>query len=92
MENYQICQNNKWETLQPTGLMHLLSIPTKIWSDISMDFIESLLNVSGKIVIFVVVYRFLELCPLHHFKSPVYRINCHAAMLCTDMEFQNNYL
>ena len=54
----QICQKNKWETLQPAGLMQPLSVPTKIWADISMDFVEALPKVSGKTVILVVVDRF----------------------------------
>lgn len=54
----QICQKDKWETLQPAGLMQPLSVPTKIWADISMDFVEALPKVSGKTVILVVVDRF----------------------------------
>ena len=54
----QVCQKNKWETVQPAGLMQPLTIPTKIWADISMDFVEALPKVSGKTVILVVVDRF----------------------------------
>lgn len=38
--------------------MQPLSVPTKIWADISMDFVEALPKVSGKTVILVVVDRF----------------------------------
>lgn len=54
----QICQKDKWETLQPAGLMQPLSVPTKIWADILMDFVDALPKVSGKTVILVVVDRF----------------------------------
>lgn len=58
ISNCQVCQQNKWETLQPAGLMQPLSVPTRIWADISMDFVEALPKVSGKTVILVVVDRF----------------------------------
>lgn len=37
-----VCQVNKHETIHPTGLLQPLHIPTRLWFDISMDFIEAL--------------------------------------------------
>jgi hypothetical protein len=37
-----ICQHNKNKTIQLASLLQLLPIPTKVWVDISLDFIEVL--------------------------------------------------
>ncbi|KAK1650872.1 hypothetical protein QYE76_068677 [Lolium multiflorum] len=52
------CQWNKTETLRPAGLLQTLDVPSQVWADISMDFIEGLPKVSGKSVILTVVDRF----------------------------------
>jgi hypothetical protein len=52
------CQRNKMETLRPTGILQPLDVPSKVWADISMDFIEGLSKVGGKSVILTVVDRF----------------------------------
>jgi len=50
------CQRKKTEALQPAELLQPLDILSQVWADISMDFIEGLLD--GKSVILTVVDRF----------------------------------
>ncbi|GJY84780.1 ty3-gypsy retrotransposon protein, partial [Tanacetum coccineum] len=64
-----ICQCHKPDLALYPSLLQPLSIPTKIWTDISMDFIESLPSSHGKIVILVVVDRlskYSHFIPLSH--------------------------
>jgi hypothetical protein len=64
-----ICQRNKTEHLHPAGLLRPLEVPSSVWSDISMDFIEGLPKVGGKSVILMVVDRFSKYAhfiPLAH--------------------------
>jgi hypothetical protein len=44
--------------LRPTGVLQPLDVPSQVWADISMDFIEGLPKVGGKSVILTVVDRF----------------------------------
>ena len=51
------CQQFKYDSSASPGLLQPLPIPDRIWTDISMDFLESLPNSKGMTVIWVVVDR-----------------------------------
>ena len=65
------CECHQGETTLLFGLLEPLPIPTRIWTYISMDFIQGLPKYGGKTVILVVVDR---LSKYHHFcaLSPPY--------------------
>lgn len=52
-----VCQKCKYDTSASPGLLQPLPIPERIWTDISMDFIDGLPLSFGKSVIFVIVER-----------------------------------
>lgn len=52
---YVTCQCNKTETLHATSLLQPLDVPSQVWADIALDFIEGLLRVHGKSVNLTVV-------------------------------------
>ena len=64
-----VCQRNKTEHLHPASLLQLLKVPSMVWSDISMDFVEGFPKVGGKSVVLTVVDRFSKMAhfvPLGH--------------------------
>jgi hypothetical protein len=66
---YAVCQRNKSDHLHPAGLLHPLEVPSSIWSDIALDFIEGFPRVNEKMVILTVVDRFSKYAhfmPLDH--------------------------
>jgi len=63
------CQRNKTETLHPAGLLQPLPVPSRVWADISLGFIEALPKVHGKSVLLTMVDRFSKYAhfiPLGH--------------------------
>ncbi|PKA49390.1 hypothetical protein AXF42_Ash016579 [Apostasia shenzhenica] len=57
IQECDLCQQNKYETTSISGLLQLLPIPDKVWSDVSLDFVEGLPKSNGKTTILVVVDR-----------------------------------
>jgi hypothetical protein len=56
------CQRYESEHLHPAGLLLPLPVPTAVWTDVGLDFVEALPRVGGKSVILTVVDRFSKYC------------------------------
>lgn len=57
-EECLVCQRNKSLALTSVGLLLPLEVPSRVWSNISMNFIEGLPKAAGFNVILVVVDQF----------------------------------
>jgi hypothetical protein len=69
VRTFTVCQHNKSKHLQPGGLLQPLEVPTAVWVDVAMDFVEALSKVNDKTVILTVVDQFSKathFIPLSH--------------------------
>jgi hypothetical protein len=53
-----MCQRNKVEHLHPASLLQPLDVPSMVWADVAMDFIEGFPRVNNQSVILTLIDRF----------------------------------
>ena len=73
--------------MKPTSLLQPLSIPTQIWLDISMGFIEGLPNSNGHYVIMVVVDRLSKYAHFIHLKHSYTTVTVAKAFVSNVVQF-----
>ena len=66
VQQCEVCNRNKHQTLSPARLLQPLPVPTQVWEDLSMDFIGGLPRAQGLDTILVVVDRLTKYA---HFMS-----------------------
>lgn len=99
VKDCRICQQSKYSTQKPLGLLQPSPIPTQVWEDISMDFFTHLPIANGKSVIWVIVDRlskFAHFIPLpsHYsaaslapiFLTEIYRLHGMPKMIVSDRD------
>jgi hypothetical protein len=55
IKGFSVCQRHKIEHLHQAGLLQPFDVPSVVWQDIAMDFIDDFLKVGCKAVILTVV-------------------------------------
>jgi hypothetical protein len=106
VEECDVFQCNKGETVKAPSTLQLLSIPPTIWRDISMDFIVGLPKLGNKSVIMVIVdllSKYYHLYALQHpftasnvaqfFMDQVFKLHGmpHSIVFYHDSTFTNNF-
>jgi hypothetical protein len=65
-----VSQRNKTEHLHPVGLLQPLDVPSSVWSDIAMDFVEGFPRIGGKCVVPTMVDRFSQMAQFIPLANP----------------------